>query len=886
MASGLPGVYIAHHRWLDTEFGVGQLFKVGHTGDLGARLTDGAYVTCFPSGWVYVASFELATKADAHLLETAVLHYFRDRRLDGRELIHASLDELIQAACAVAPACNLFPTLVREPVYAVAGRPAAGVRERERGLERELEPSVWDAVRARVDALEPAPDCAPTANALIDDILSWDFSELAVAAPPAPAPAPAPALDTETESEPETEFADEFDLDDPYDVVVAPSSAFTLRDYQQAAVDRCVEDLREHGNAILQMACRCGKTPVAFRVMSEQLNAQGACGLFLVPGLSLLRQTAQKFAGYGFSNQIMLIGSDPRPVHLTDGRTLMMTTDPAAVLAFVRANDGKSRLVISTYQSSHLVPTDAFALTVFDEAHRVCGGRRARPFNYTVLAPQVGARLFMTATPALEAPGDAVITMKDRSMFGGVAYKYHLRRGIDAGHVNNFRLKLVPAQLAEVGAPAEEAAMVTQLLAALIEVDKLLVFCRNIAHAKRLHAKLLAATTDVTSFESILVAHSKMGNGGVAAALKRFSAQGTRSVLFNCKLFQEGVEIPALTGVFYASPRHSRKDIIQSLCRPLNVLAGKPTSVIFLPVFYNDSFPLDDIVNLKRYASIVPFVDALLDEDPTLYEHILDPDGSAYPLSVLGSHSLGLVDEDRKSALLGAVRRAVRYNGTRFDRDRLTMAAAIPWDIGFSAVREIVNSQNRYPKRTETALVHGAAIDVAGFHSRNQKQYLIAMSGGVSTLEPWQIAQLESLPQWSTAGAEGPYPFERSMAYLEAWGDSHEGEFPMISVGNGESIELDATPLERLSGIFRIINQQDGKRGFRVTAAWHAELDRVFGLFEWRWRKPRNKRGDIDPAGRTDIQLGNARYQQWRADYGPKSEYMVEHFPHSQFRTR
>ena len=45
--NAVPGFYIAHHRWLDAEYGPDALYKVGHTGDLRRRLTNDAYVTCF-----------------------------------------------------------------------------------------------------------------------------------------------------------------------------------------------------------------------------------------------------------------------------------------------------------------------------------------------------------------------------------------------------------------------------------------------------------------------------------------------------------------------------------------------------------------------------------------------------------------------------------------------------------------------------------------------------------------------------------------------------------------------------------------------------------------------------------------------------------------------
>jgi hypothetical protein len=117
------GVYIAHHRWLDLDYGPGQLYKVGHTADLGARLGDGAYATCFPPGWRYIATFELPTREEAALLETAVLHCCRHRRVEGRELVRASADELLGVAVAAAEQLALRAIRRDAPTY--SGRRAA-----------------------------------------------------------------------------------------------------------------------------------------------------------------------------------------------------------------------------------------------------------------------------------------------------------------------------------------------------------------------------------------------------------------------------------------------------------------------------------------------------------------------------------------------------------------------------------------------------------------------------------------------------------------------------------------------------------------------------------------------------------------------------------------
>ena len=65
--------------------------------------------------------------------------------------------------------------------------------------------------------------------------------------------------------------------------------------------------------------------------------------------------------------------------------------------------------------------------------------------------------------------------------------------------------------------------------------------------------------------------------------------------MFNCRLFQEGVEFPDLNAIFFAAPRHSPIDIIQSLCRPLNKKESKPPSVIFIPLPYDQKLLISTV---------------------------------------------------------------------------------------------------------------------------------------------------------------------------------------------------------------------------------------------------------------------------------------------------
>ena len=924
-----PGFYIAWGPWLDVEHGPGQLHKVGHSGELGARLSDSAYMTCFPPDhWRYVATFELATKDEAALLETAVLHCCRHWRLGPRELVRGPLDELVRLATAAAVALGLNVVHRTAPAYAPAGR-ALGAPASAPTLEH----AAWPEKRAVIETLTrpapaPAPTPAPTYADLIEELLALDLSGLsepAVVAPaelapllepapvePEPAPPTMPAPSAELEL---AVLADQDDVGDLGDLgeLSATSSyapqALEERDYQQAASAACLTELRRSGRAILQMACRCGKTPVAYRVVDDFLQAAQAqsqphatAALYLVPGLALLRQTAQKLAAYGCSRPMLLVGSDPKPVTLADGRELTMTTDPAAIRAFV-CDQGGPRLVLCTYQSSAQVRSDdlsRFAIAVFDEAHRVCGGGAPRPFNYAIKAIAAvpaharPACLFMTATPAYDSlKSAAAITMKDRALFGGVAYRYYLRQGIAAGHVNDFRLELVAAPAAST------APLPDQLFAAMAQVDKLLVFCRDIKHATQLAAAVQAAQrpAGVEPFEC-LVAHSRMPAGGATAALQRFGAPGRRAALFNCRLCQEGVEIPALNGVFFAAPRHSPRDIIQSVCRPLNHADGKPPSVVFLPVAHDPQLAADDPANLKRFASIVPFVDALLDEDPRLYEHLLNPTAADYPLSITGTHSLqwrsgsvvsGVISGAHRRSLLSAVRRAVRYNGSTAARpiERLLRADTIPWDVAFGELRRVVEACGRYPKTTDLIVVGDARANLHGIYRAYATQYERAQRGELHTLEPYQIAALAALPGWEPYGMQGPYPWAQCMAFLRQWLATH-GEVPRIEINVGGYVGLEATPMERLSGCLTCINQGDGRRranggvgsGFTISAEKQADLAAVCAPYGLRWRKERDENGDLVEDGpQTFIQEAYARFKAYYKEHGSSGAYIQQWFP-------
>jgi len=419
--------------------------------------------------------------------------------------------------------------------------------------------------------------------------------------------------------------------------------------------------------------------------------------------------------------------------------------------------------------------------------------------------------------------------------------------------------------------------------------SKLLVFCNTIKGAETLCAQvaeLFQLIGGATSKVPLLVASSRTAPGTLRAMLTEFSEPDKPGILFNCKLFQEGVEFPPLNGVFFATPRHSSRDIIQSMCRALTQWTrtvyddqgkpqdvAKPKSVIYIPVAADQPVASNCVGEtfvpgqkgsayhtLGRFETLLPFAEAIYSEDSRLYEHLLDP-SKPYPLGWIGAFGSA-------ETLLQAARRAIRY-GTKSSGgkqvDRLTKNDQIPWDVAYTELKRIVEICGRYPKgndgfmfseareiRSDGSTGEPKVLDFGSWYNWVRREYTRFVGGEASLLQPHHVRDLEALRDWKTRGVEGPYPPQECIDTLERMLGESGGVMPPVNVSNGGWIGLDATPAERLSGFLTTISQQDGKaransttahgsktRGFSIAADKASQLDRIFGKWGLPWRKDR-----------------------------------------------
>jgi len=264
----------------------------------------------------------------------------------------------------------------------------------------------------------------------------------------------------------------------------------------------------------------------------------------------------------------------------------------------------------------------------------------------------------------------------------------------------------------------------------------------------------------------------------------------------------------------------------------------------------------DSPANLEKFADIIPFCDAMLSEDPTLFDHLYDPKNKPYPLKVVQSQvnhrGVKLQWEYKPEDILRYVRRTIR-RGKKNKSNRLLKVKDLPWEIGFNEIQRITRECRRYPKTNELLMIgEGEArssVNLFTIYEHYIDQYKKFTIGEDCTIEAWQVEQLRSLPLWDTYGINKAYYWEECVEFLSKWLESHEGVPPMVEINKGGFIGLTATKMERLSGFLTTINQQDGrnnhKKGpprpqFAVSLEKQNVLDKLCAKWGLRWRKDRN----------------------------------------------
>ena len=444
-----------------------------------------------------------------------------------------------------------------------------------------------------------------------------------------------------------------FDLSGPSESVDRPISV-VLRPHQREAVDQATAHLREHDRVTVVMPCGTGKTLVGQRIAQEQARHGRSAILVLVPTRPLLKQTMRAWMRHSPRTLRPFVFCDDT-IGPEENIQAPVSTNARALadwmqrsLRDVTGPGGPQIVVFATYTSSPKIAqahTDfglpAFHSVVADEAH-CCAGKFDAAFATVVDDSKIWAsvRIFLTATPRVRRSADSTAwCMDDPRAFGPIVAPMGVKQAIDARLLSDYVVAVVaitdadvraaitdgrmPVQVGTKALPGEQVATQLALSAAArtYRLRRVMVFHNTVATSKD-----FAATLDEVIGEDLpgLISMHVDGSTTPAQRAQRLSVlaepgPGSWAVLSNVRCLGQGIDIPAIDAVVFASPRSSAIDITQCIGRALRLDPGRDDpAVIVLPVFVDSTGDLVEQVKSSKFRHVYRTLLALADHDTQL----------------------------------------------------------------------------------------------------------------------------------------------------------------------------------------------------------------------------------------------------------------------------
>jgi len=471
-----------------------------------------------------------------------------------------------------------------------------------------------------------------------------------------------------------------------------------LWDYQNEAIAKWNAVTADGGTrASLILPTGTGKTVVAAQLLPRTPTART---VFFVPTVVLLEQTCRRLLAAQPDVRLLRVCSATARAVDDDASSeaqfavrsdISATTNPDVIAECLRGTGAAA--VVATYASAPAVAAAAadaaviFDLCICDEAHRTAGAPD-KAWSLPVRAEfPARRRLFMTATArTIEVPTtpaasaamaeigwDAaeIVSMDSLENYGPHIRTLSFRQAIEAQRLSDYNIALIGIsssaahrQLARLvsSGPGEytlsDAAAHLALARATQthpHVRSVMAFHNRVAASRAWTERLpnVYAQIKGTTARPRRAVHAVHIDGATDVdvqhvALRDLAWPGKRlCVVSNCRVFAEGVDVPALDAVLFAAPRTSGQDIVQIIGRAVRPHPDGPEhkALVIVPVLLAsdaDDSAADLAAARTSHLAAWRILTSLADQDEVLYNSLLswrsEPvdglGGGAGPLSV------------------------------------------------------------------------------------------------------------------------------------------------------------------------------------------------------------------------------------------------------------
>jgi superfamily II DNA or RNA helicase len=430
--------------------------------------------------------------------------------------------------------------------------------------------------------------------------------------------------------------------------------------YQIEALANIRNHMQTQDRGSVVMACGTGKTLVALWAV-EQSKAKSI--LVLLPSLTLLQQTLSEWSAHntwGKDFSYLCVCSDPQVDLKNDEIEIDTTdvpfkidTDPAIVRSYLAQDNGKIKIVFSTYQSSQVVSLATkdhftFHIGVFDEAHKTTGaadGRFALALKDENI--KIKKRLFFTATPKhydirkRNKDGEfKFVSMDDESVYGSRAHTLSFSQAADQGiicpyklvvtlidkqQVDDFALKNGITLIEGDAVKAKWVASQVAISSAIKHTNakKIITFHSRVKTASDFASDEIYGIKKFLPHFDVFHVHGKQRSNERKDTISKFKSSST-SLITNAKCLTEGVDVPAVDMVAFVDPRHSKIDIAQAVGRAMRKPRGgsKQLGYIVVPLYAEDTDEnaLEVAIQSEGFEDVALIINSLLEQDSELTE--------------------------------------------------------------------------------------------------------------------------------------------------------------------------------------------------------------------------------------------------------------------------
>jgi superfamily II DNA or RNA helicase len=407
-----------------------------------------------------------------------------------------------------------------------------------------------------------------------------------------------------------------------------------LRGYQSGEYVR-IQQILSVGdiNTILKLyiMCRCGKTIMFQKIAFDYFDIFDMF-VYICPRLSLIGDMISRWQDIFTNVRVAELSSSKSKFCISDDDLNGICLKREKTILFV-CNDSFQRL-------KPLLDTDMRKMFVFDEAHYLA--RKKTDTHPLVLMKQnkgPSLTVFATATPVIGnyIMDTSCVFMNDPEYFGhptntisyndiedAIKNKFMTPASIVVGAYDFGEEKA--EELKELKEPDEcrvrrvkSVTMLWDLLTADLEYkpNKILMYANSI---KSVNAMFELLKKD-KRFEKarLFKMTSKEDSKKNMASLKQFGESLQLSILINCRMVTDGINIPSLDTVVFIDPRYNKADLIQIISRPRSYCENKPNKIAYILIPQIYGVANDD----DRFETVINIIEELhINNDPTVVKYV------------------------------------------------------------------------------------------------------------------------------------------------------------------------------------------------------------------------------------------------------------------------